>query len=219
MAPLKLYGLPLSPNVVRVATVLNEKGLEFEVVPVDLTTGAHKQPEFLALNPFGQIPALEDGDEVLYESRAINRYIATKYKSDGADLLPTIPSAKLEVWLEVESHHFYPNASPLVYHLLVKPMMGGAPDPLVVDKHAHQLAKVLDIYEDHLAKNKYLAGDEFTLADANHMSYLFYLSKTPKAGLVAERPHVKAWWEDIAARPAFKKTVAGIPFPPPPSAA
>lgn len=50
MAPLKLYGLPLSPNVVRVATVLNEKGLEFEVVPVDLTTGAHKQPEFLALN-------------------------------------------------------------------------------------------------------------------------------------------------------------------------
>jgi hypothetical protein len=50
MAPLKLYGLPLSPNVVRVATVLNEKGLEFEVVPVDLTTGAHKQPEFIAIN-------------------------------------------------------------------------------------------------------------------------------------------------------------------------
>lgn len=219
MAPLKLYGLPMSPNVVRVATVLNEKGLEFQVVPVDVTTGAHKQPEFLALNPFGQIPALEDGDEVLYESRAINRYIATKYKSEGADLLPTVPSAKLEVWLEVESHHFYPNASPLVYNLLVKPLLGGAPDPVVVDKHAHQLAKVLDIYEDHLAKNKYLAGDEFTLADANHMSYLLYLSKTPKAGLVAERPHVKAWWEDIAARPAFKKTVAGIPFPPPPPAA
>jgi glutathione S-transferase len=66
MAPRKLYGMPLSPNVVRVATVLNEKGLDFEIVPVDLRTGAHKQPEFLALNPFGQIPALEDGDEVLY---------------------------------------------------------------------------------------------------------------------------------------------------------
>ena len=94
MAPRKLYGMPLSPNVVRVATVLNEKGLDFEIVPVDLRTGAHKNPEFLALNvrplpsirlpllfgqilicysavvpssqPFGQIPALEDGDEVLY---------------------------------------------------------------------------------------------------------------------------------------------------------
>lgn len=50
MAPLKLYGMPLSPNVVRVATVLNEKGLDFEIVPVDLTTGAHKQPDFLTLN-------------------------------------------------------------------------------------------------------------------------------------------------------------------------
>ncbi|CAL4959574.1 unnamed protein product [Urochloa decumbens] len=218
MAPRKLYGMPLSPNVVRVATVLNEKGLDFEIVPVDLRTGAHKQPEFIALNPFGQIPALEDGDDVLYESRAINRYIASKYKSEGTALLPEAASAKLEVWLEVESHHFYPNVSPLVFQLLIRPMMGGAPDPVVVDKHAHQLAKVLDVYEDHLAKNKYLAGDEFSLADANHMSYLFCLTKTPKAGLVDDRPHVKAWWEGIAARPAFKKTVAAIPLPPPPSA-
>lgn len=50
MAPMKLYGMPLSPNVVRVMAALNEKGLEFEIVPVDLRTGAHKQPEFLALN-------------------------------------------------------------------------------------------------------------------------------------------------------------------------
>jgi len=50
MAPRKLYGMPLSANVIRVATVLNEKGLDFEIVPVDLRTGAHKNPEFLALN-------------------------------------------------------------------------------------------------------------------------------------------------------------------------
>ncbi|XP_062182032.1 glutathione S-transferase 3-like [Phragmites australis] len=146
------------------------------------------------------------------ESRAINRYIATKYKSEGPDLLPT-PSAKLEVWPEVESQHFYPNVSPLVFQLLIKPLMGGAPDPIVVDKHAHQLAEVLDVYEAHLAQNKYLAGDEFTLADLNHMSYLLYLSKTPKAELVESRPHVKAWWEDISKRLAFEKTVAAIPFP------
>jgi glutathione S-transferase len=146
------------------------------------------------------------------ESRAINRYIATKYKSAGPDLAPT-PSAKLEVWLEVESHHFYPAVSPLVFQLLIKPMLGGAPDAAVVDKHAEELAKVLDVYEAHLARNKYLAGDEFTLADLNHMPYLLYLAKTPKADLVAARPHVKAWWEGIASRPAFQKTVAAIPFP------
>ena len=114
MAPIKLYGTTLSPNVVRVAAVLNEKGLDFELVPVDLRTGAHKHPDFLALNvrtartlspawlllrffarywtefpvflanfpgsaavsflflqPFGQIPALLDGDEVLYGNSLI----------------------------------------------------------------------------------------------------------------------------------------------------
>ena len=174
-------------------------------------------PTFVDANLNNSERALASHCICIAESRAINRYIASKYKSEGPDLLPT-PSAKLEVWLEVESHHFYPNVSPLVFQLLVKPLLGGAPDPVVVDKHAHQLAKVLDVYEAHLAGNKYLAGDQFSLADANHMSYLFCLSKTPKAGLVDERPHVKAWWEDIAARPAFKKTVAAIPLPPPPSA-
>ncbi|KAM0879526.1 hypothetical protein ACQ4PT_034173 [Festuca glaucescens] len=214
MAPIKLYGMALSANVVRVAAVLNEKGLDFEIVDVDLRNGAHKHPEFLALNPFGQIPALQDGDEILYESRAINRYIATKYRSQGPDLVPT-PSAKLETWLEVESHHFYPAVSPLVFELLIKPMLGGAPDAAVVDKHAADLAKVLDVYEAHLAKgNKYLAGDAYTLADANHLSYMFMLSKTSKAELVASRPHVKAWWDDISARPAWLKTVASVPLPP-----
>ncbi|CAM0884604.1 unnamed protein product [Alopecurus aequalis] len=214
MAPMKLHGMVLSPNVTRVAAVLNEKELDFEIVPVDLRTGAHKHPDFLALNPFGQIPALQDGDEVIYESRAINRYIATKYKAQGPDLVPT-PSAKLEVWLEVESHHFYPAVSPLIFQLLIKPMLGGAPDAALVDKHTAELTKVLDVYEAHLAKgNKYLAGDAYTLADANHLSYMFMLSKSPKAELIASRPHVKAWWDDISARPAWLKTVALIPFPP-----
>jgi glutathione S-transferase len=215
MAPIKLYGMPLSANVIRVAAVLNEKELDFEIVPVDLRTGAHKHPDFLALNPFGQIPALQDGDEVLYESRAINRYIATKYKSQGPDLVPT-PSAKLETWLEVESKHFYPAVSPLAFQLLIKPVvLGGAPDQAVVDKHAADLAKVLDVYEAHLAKgNKYLAGDAYTLADANHLSYMVQLSKTSKAELITSRPHLKAWWDDISARPAWIKTVASIPLPP-----
>lgn len=214
MAPIKLYGMMLSPNVTRVATVLNELGLEFDSVDVDLRTGAHKQPDFLKLNPFGQIPALQDGDEVVFESRAINRYLATKYGSSGPDLLPT-PSAKLETWLEVESHHFYPPARTLVYEVLIKPMLGAAPDAAEVDKNTAELAKLLDVYDAHLAAgNKYLGGDVFTLADANHMSYLFMLTKSPKADLVTSRPHVKAWWDDISARPAWAKTAASIPLPP-----
>ena len=125
----------------------------------------------------------------------------------------------VDVWTEVEAHQYNPALSPVVYECLVYPATRGVPtNQKVVDESLEKLSKVLDVYEAHLAQNKYLAGDQFTLADANHASYLLYLTKTPKAGLVNDRPHVKAWWEDIAARPAFQKTAAALPLPPPPSA-
>ena len=103
----------------------------------------------------------------------------------------------------------------MVFELLMKPILGGVTDTVLVDKHAAELAKVLDIYEAHLASgNKYLAGDVYTLADANHMSYMFLLSRTTKAELVTSRPHVKAWWDDISSRSAWLKTIATIPLPP-----
>ncbi|KQK11381.1 glutathione S-transferase 3 [Brachypodium distachyon] len=210
----KLFGYALSSNSVRIAALLNEKGLDYDLVAVDLD---NKTPEFLAISPFGQIPAFQDGDDTLFESRAISRHIATKYRTSGPDLLPT-PSAKLEVWLEVESQHFYPAVADLVYELRVRPRLpggGGAPEPGKVGELARKVAAVLDIYDAHLADNKYLAGDQFTLADVNHMAQLFVMSLTPRAAeLVAAREHVKAWWDEISARPAWKKTVAALPLPP-----
>ncbi|XP_072959917.1 glutathione S-transferase 3-like [Typha angustifolia] len=208
---IKLYGMPMSTNTVRCTAALNEKGLDYEFAVVDLRTGAHKHPDFLALNPFGQIPVLEDGDVVLFESRAINRYIASKYKGTGTDLLPA-GSAAVEVWLEVEAQQFAPVISAVVFELLIKPIIGGTTDQAVVEKQAAKLASVLDVYEAHLAKNKYFAGDAFTLADLNHMAYANYLLKTPRADLITSRPHVKAWWDDVSSRPAWKKTAAGIPI-------
>ena len=152
------------------------------------------------------------------ESRAISRHIATKYKTLGPDLLPT-PSAKLETWLEVESHHFYPAVADLVYELRVRPRLpgGASPDPAVVDGLARKVADVLDVYEAHLAAgNRYLAVDVFTLADVNHMAQLLVISLPPRAAeLVTARPHVQAWWDEISSRPAWKKTVAALPLSPP----
>ncbi|KAJ8511071.1 hypothetical protein OPV22_001505 [Ensete ventricosum] len=212
----KVYGMPMSTNTIRVLAALNEKGVEFELVIVDLRTGAHKQPDFVALNPFGQIPVLEDGDVVLFESRAISRYIATKYSEAGPDLLLSggtlAERAAVDLWLEVESQQFGPPIAALVYEALIKPMLGGATDAAVVEAQAGKLEKVLDVYEARLAQSKYLAGAEFTLADLNHIPYTNYLMKTPKASLVTSRPHVLAWWQDVSSRAAWKKTAAGIPF-------
>ncbi|XP_058084132.1 glutathione S-transferase F13-like [Magnolia sinica] len=213
---LKLHGESISTCTSRPMFCLHEKGVDFELVPVNLMVGEHKQPPYLATkNPFGQIPAFEDGDLTLFESRAISRYIATKYKAQGTDLLRQDNLKEfglVEVWLEVESQAFNPPISAIVYQISISPMLGGTTNDQVVEANVEKLAKVLDIYEERLSKSKYLAGDFFSLADLHHIPYTHYFMKTPKASLITSRPHVKAWWDSISSRPAIKKVTAGMNF-------
>ncbi|KAM5573816.1 glutathione S-transferase F13-like [Rosa sericea] len=210
---LKLHGLALSTCTARAATTIYEKGQQFELVPVNLTAGEHKQPGFLAKNPFGQIPALEDGDLTLFESRAIATYVAEKYKDSGSDLIRhqnLKEAALVKVWSEVESQTFHPVISAIVYQFLIAPLYGQQPDQAVIDANLEKLKKILDVYESRLKSSKYLAGDFFSLADLNHFPYLFYFMRSPWTSVVNERPHVKAWWEDISSRPSFKTVAEGM---------
>ena len=198
----KSYSSPFSFRHAITRTVFVDIGIPYTFKPI-------------SLNPFGRLPAFQDGDLTLFESRAISKYLAYKYKETGPDLLrinSLSESAIVEVWLEVEGQNFNPPISALVFESLIKPMFGGTTDPTAVETHAEKLGKVLDVYEERLSKSKYLAGDDFTLADLHHMPYTFCLMKTPKASLITCRPHVLAWWEDISSRPAWKKTAEGIKF-------
>ncbi|KAF5192625.1 Glutathione s-transferase [Thalictrum thalictroides] len=211
MAAVKVYGMPLSSCTARVLTCLIEKGVEYELVTLNLGVGEHKQPGFLAKQPFGQIPVLEDGDLTLFESRAIAKYVAYKYKDQGTDLLRhenVKESAVVVVWTEVESQQYNPPISTLVYELLIKGMYGMTTDQAVVDAESAKFGKVLDVYEARLSENKYLAGNFYSLADQNHIPYTYFLMKTPAASLINDRPHVKAWWENISSRPSFQKVLA-----------
>ncbi|KAE8657673.1 Glutathione S-transferase F13 [Hibiscus syriacus] len=89
-------------------------------------------------------------------------------------------------------------------------MYGGSPNQTIIDETSAKLGKVLDVYEKRLRSNKYLAGDFYSLADLHHLSYIYYLMKTPYGKLINERPRVRAWWEDISSRPAFKKVAADL---------
>ncbi|XP_062102199.1 glutathione S-transferase F13 [Humulus lupulus] len=212
---LKLHGLPMSTCTTRVMICLHEKTLDFELIPVDLFSQGNKQPPFLAKNPFGQVPVLEDGELTLFESRAINEYLAEKFKESGHDLLRSEnlnESAIVKVWREVESHQYDPVISPIVYQHFVAPLQGKAPDQKIIDENLDKLAKVLDIYEAKLSETKYLAGDFYTLPDLHHLPYTFYFMKTPWASLINDRAHVKAWWDDISSRPAFEKVAQGMTF-------
>ncbi|PON70650.1 S-crystallin [Parasponia andersonii] len=211
MAPIKVYGSAYSTATMRVIAALNEKGLDFELVPVDMRTGEHKKEPFISLNPFGQVPAFEDGDLKLFESRAITNYIAKQYANQGTDLVYTDPKEQAieSLWSEVEAHHFDPAGSKLNWELAVKPrMFGSETDQAVVEENEAKLAKVLDVYEKRLSESKYLGGDRFTLADLHHLPTAEYLLLTSVKKLFDARPRVSAWLADITARPAWVQVIA-----------
>ncbi|KAL6597737.1 hypothetical protein ACP70R_046542 [Stipagrostis hirtigluma subsp. patula] len=217
MAPVKVFGPAMSTNVARVLVCLEEVGAEYEVVNIDFQAMEHKSPEHLARNPFGQIPAFQDGDIVLFESRAIAKYVLRKYsKSAGVDLLregDLKEAAMVDVWTEVEAHTYNPALSPVVYECLIYPAMRGVPtNQKVVEESLEKLKKVLDVYEARLSKHDYLAGDFLSFADLNHFPYTHYFMGTPHASLFDAYPHVKAWWERLAARPSVKKISANMPL-------
>ncbi|XP_043716316.1 glutathione S-transferase-like isoform X1 [Telopea speciosissima] len=210
MAP-KVHAALYSTAAMRAFATLHEKNVEFEVVPIDMRAGEHKKEPFLSLNPFGKVPAFEDGDLKLFESRAITAYVAYEYHGKGTELVyhDTKKMATVSVWIEVEAHHFDPVVSKLVTEQLVKPMLRGLePDSAVVEENQKKLGEVLDVYEARLSKSKYLGGDEFTLADLHHLPAIHYMMGTSTKKVFETRPHVSAWAKDILARPAWIKTVA-----------
>ena len=91
---IKIYGSPYSTCTQRILTVCGEKSIPYELVAINLATGEHKSPSFLEKQPFGKIPVLEDDGYVVYESRAICKYLAAKYTGKGPELMPPSTSLK-----------------------------------------------------------------------------------------------------------------------------
>ncbi|KAF8007745.1 hypothetical protein BT93_K1669 [Corymbia citriodora subsp. variegata] len=205
----KVYG-PEYTAPKRVLVCLIEKGIEFETVPVDIFKGEHRTPEYLKLQPFGSVPVVQDGDYTLFESRAIARYYAEKYKHQGTDLLgKTIEERGLvEQWLEVEAQNFHPPIYNLAIQIVFSPLMGLTQDPDLIKECECKLSKVLDVYQERLSKSKYLAGDFVSLADLSHLPFIRLLvGAIGKEYLIRDRKHVSAWWDDISSRPSWKKVM------------
>nr|CAB3473155.1 unnamed protein product [Digitaria exilis] len=214
MAPVKVFGPVVSPNVARVVLCLEEVGVEYEIVNVEFATGEHKSPEHLQRNPFGQLPALQDGDLMLFESRAISRHVLRKYKGSQVNQLGESnleEAALVDVWLEVEANQYDPAIAPIIYQQILVPMQGGSPNQKLIDDSVEKMKKVLDVYEAQLSKFKYLAGDFVSLADLSHLPYTIYFMATPYASVLDSYPKVKAWFQDLMARPAVQRVVAQLP--------
>ena len=145
------------------------------------------------------------------ESRAICRYICDKYADKGnKGLYGTNPLAKASIdqWLEAEGQSFNPPSSTLVFQLAFAPRMNIKQDKVVIRQNEEKLSKVLDIYDKRLGEARFLAGDEFSLADLSHLPNTQYLvSGTDKGNLFTSRENVGRWWDEISSRDSWKKVV------------
>ena len=112
--------------------------------------------------------------------------------------------------MEVEAHQFHGPATAILHEIIVNPMYGVASNEQTIEREMEKLGKVLDVYEERLSKYKYLAGENYSLADLHHIPNLVYFMKTTKAEAITCRPHVRAWWDDISSRPATLKVSANM---------
>lgn len=206
MSPVKVFGPAKSTCVARVLICLEEVGAEYELVHVHIPAGEQKSPAHVARNPFGQVPAFEDGDLVLFESRAISKYVLRKHASDLLKESSVTESTMVDVWLDVESQKFDPIMSVIAFQCFIVPIfMGGTTDHKIVEESLEKLKDVFEVYEARLSKSKYLAGDFISLADLSHSPMLHYLLATPHAPVISRYPHVKSWISGIMDRPSVKK--------------
>jgi len=201
----QIWGMGGSTCTQRVLMTCIENGADFEIKTVDLRKGEHKQKDHLAKQPFGQIPVLQDGDYLVYESRAIARYVND---TRGNKLVPSDAKKRgiMDQWISLEQGTITPEVSGIVAQRIFAPMFGGKTDEAQVTKHSEKAKQGLDIMDAHLAKNEYLAGDQFTLADIFFMPYFGMLFATPEKTLFESRPNIMAWWKRVSSRPSWSKT-------------
>ncbi|KAK0485019.1 glutathione S-transferase [Armillaria novae-zelandiae] len=209
---LKLYGSPFSTCTKRVATVLYEKKVPFEIYSINLAAGEHKTSSFLEKQPFGVVPYIDDDGFILYESRAISRYIALKYESQGTKLIPTDDLKKIALFEQaasIEQSSFDPYATAVGMEKIIKPRKGIQANEATVEAALTSLSAKLDAYDVILAKQKYLAGDDLTLADLFHIPWGVLLA-VAGSDIMESKPNVARWWKDITSRPSWAAVKDGV---------
>ena len=197
---LKLHGFPMSPNTRRALFALEEHGAAYELVTVDLMSGEQKSPAYLALNPTGRVPALVDGDFVLWESNAILEYLAALYPEKALGPRSARETGEMARWMYMNAAHLSPNVARIFAHTIRLPEAQRL--PRIVEEARLEVDRCLGALEARLAGRESLL-DRFSLAE---IATAPTLSAAPMLGIDLGRfPSVAGWMKRIAARPAWQK--------------
>jgi len=211
---MKIYGMEVSTCTQKVLMVLAEKEYDAELVQVNVLKGEDKLPEHLKRQPFGEVPVLEDDGFVLYESRAIIRYLDQRLP--GRSLTPSDIRTRglMEQWMSVEQSYFSEPVYDLVRSSSVYDMVWNSeaamhfpppPDKAKLAKATEEVGRVFDVLDRVLAQQDYLVGPMFSLADVTFMPYIPYLLAAGGGEILNARASTAAWWKRVSARPSWHK--------------
>lgn len=181
---------------IRVRWTLQELGLEFESVPVNMIAGEHRSPEFLKINPAGKLPVLVDGELVLTESVAIVLYLAEKYSDKG--LVPTNlgQRAQLNRWLLFAATELEQPLWRIARHTTLYPEDRRLPGDMVLARE--EFGAMADVLEEHMSGRQFVVGDTVTVAD---FVVAYTLDWANEVRLLDDFPELQAYMERMYARP------------------
>ena len=208
---MKVYADPITVNCRKVLAGLDLIGAPYELHYVDYFKGAQKEPAYMAINPNASIPAMVDGDLVLWESNAILQYAADKTGNEAVYPHDLKTRADINRWLLWESSSWFPSCYVFLVENCVKPLLGGSADPAVLDAQAAQFHKLAGILDARLAGRDWISGSAPTIADIALAApmHLHGWQQLP----LADHPNLKRWLtERVEALPCWQKTWIGEGF-------
>jgi glutathione S-transferase len=203
---LKVWGRNTSSNVQKTMWAIGELGLAHERVDIGGKFGGNKEPAYLAMNPNGLVPTLQDGDLTVWESNTIVRYLAARYGVDKLEPVDWKSRALASQWMDWQLSVLGPAITPAFWGLIRTPPEQR--DLKAIAASQARSTEAVKILDAALAKAPYVAGAAFSMGDipVGIMAYRF-------RQLVPERPkleHFERWYAAISARSAFKDHVSAI---------
>lgn len=209
----RIWGRENSSNVQKVLWTADELGLDYERIDAGGRFGLTDAPHYRALNPNGLIPTLQEGEDALWESNTIMRFLATR--AGAVALLPDLSTAtsirrraEVEKWMDWSSTAVAPGIFPAFWGLLRTP--AAERNRQTILESAHKTAALMSIADTVVSRQAFLAGEEFTLADIPLGVMWWRWLNLPWETVDYQRPeqpHLAAWGDRLRERPAFRKRV------------
>lgn len=201
-----VHGPTYSTYVRSVRIALAEKGAEYALRDVQMLQGAHKLPSFLALNPFGKVPAFQHQGATIYETSAILRYIDRAFPQPPLTPADPLQAARMDQAMGIiDSFGYACIIGQLVWQRLVMPMLGGHPDESVVAASIEPVTLCLYEFDRLLGAGAYFGGADLSLADIHLAPVFGYLMGTQEGRDLASA-NLHQWWERVSSRESVMST-------------